>query len=342
MNTEVQAPIAIVSITKNGNNLAEKVSQALGGADLFTLEKWRKNDFKAIEGGVSGFSNTLFAQYSRLIYIMATGVVVRSIAPLLTDKTKDPAVVVMDEQGHNVIALLSGHLGGANELAQKIASELGANPVITTASDVNHLPSVDMLAKAHHLVIDSMTDAKTVTAQLVNGEPVALIDPYHIVAETAPFSDDNLSKGAILVSNKAHIQTEKPTARLIVKNIVLGLGCRKGVDPKLMMQFIADTCKGLNIDMRAIKTIASASVKSEEEAIWKASEALNCAIKFYDVDTLKTVDHLFEGSTFVLGKIGVKSVSATSAYVAGAKKGRFLALKNIRQGITLSVFEKDV
>ncbi len=143
--------IGIVSISIQGNELALKIASQVDKATCYTLPKWNNPKFKQIKGKLSEFCEELFFEYEALIFIMATGIVVRCIAPLIKDKEKDPAVIVIDDAGKNVISLLSGHLGGANELCIQIAKSISANPVITTASDVNQLPSVDMMAKSKEL-----------------------------------------------------------------------------------------------------------------------------------------------------------------------------------------------
>ena len=120
----------------------------------------------------------LFPAHDSLIAIMASGIVVRSIAPVLRSKASDPAVLVIDEAGDFVISLLSGHLGRANDDARQIAALLGAQAVITTASDVTHSLAVDTLAMQLDCAIDDLHAAKCVTAEIVNGSPVAVLNTY--------------------------------------------------------------------------------------------------------------------------------------------------------------------
>src|SRR3989337_1327794 len=107
---------------------------------------------------------------------MASGIVVRSIAPFLKNKAEDPAVVVVDEKGRYVISLLSGHLGGANKLAEDIAKIIGAKPVITTATDVNNLPCIEDIAEKFHLAIEDVKKIKVVNSAIVNGRNAVIVD----------------------------------------------------------------------------------------------------------------------------------------------------------------------
>src|SRR3990167_2187354 len=156
--------LAIFALTKNGIVLGRRLSQKMG-ADLFANPKDFKKSVKYA-----------FEKYDGLIFIMATGIVVRTIAPLLKNKAEDPAVVVLDEKGKYVISLLSGHLGGANDLAKRIARLIGAKPVITTATDVNNLPCIEDIAERFNLAIEDFKKSKIVNSAIVNGRPVAFVD----------------------------------------------------------------------------------------------------------------------------------------------------------------------
>ncbi len=331
---------AIISISKQGNQLACRLANQLEQTSCYTLAKWELEGFLPIEGKLGEFCETLFKKYDALVFIMASGIVVRSIAPWIKNKTSDPAVVVIDDRGQNVISLLSGHLGGANALTLKIAAAINAHPVITTASDINHLPSVDMLAKKHGLIIDSMKDATTITAMIVNGENVVINDSYHILPNDILPIKQGEKSGSVIVSNHLLINTDKPFVKLIPQNIVLGIGCKKDTGSISLWEFIIENLKELNIDLQSIKAIASIDVKSDEKAILDAALRLECNTTFYSAEQLQEVDHLFEGSDFVKSTVGVGSVSTTAAYTAGNKNGRFLLEKKKKDGMTLSVFEQ--
>ncbi len=331
---------AIISISKQGNQLASRLGNQIDHSSCYTLAKWELEGFLPIEGKLGEFCETLFKKYDALVFIMASGIVVRSIAPWIKSKTSDPAVVVIDDRGQHVISLLSGHLGGANALTLKIAAAIKAHPVITTASDVNHLPSVDMLAKEHGLIIDSMKDATTITAMIVNRENVVLEDPYHIIGKDILPDQHGDTSGSIIVSNQLLINKTQPFVKLIPQNIILGIGCKKDTGSFSLWEFIIENLKELNIDLQSIKAIASIAIKSEEKAILDAAQRFECITTFYSVEKLQEVDHLFEGSDFVKSTVGVGSVSTTSAYIAGNKNGRFLLEKKKKDGMTLSVFEQ--
>ena len=201
MNTENN--IAIVCITDNGKNLAVKIQKKLKegkiyfvkkknneesqevcniGNDTYTMKndklELRQQNSKniiRIEQKLKDFIPTIFNKYRYIVFIMATGIVVRTIAPLIQSKFQDPAVIVTDEKGTNVISLLSGHMGGANEMALYISHLIESNPVITTATDVNNKSSLDMIAKRLDGYIENFRDnVLKVNSMIVNNKPVGL------------------------------------------------------------------------------------------------------------------------------------------------------------------------
>ncbi len=175
--------IAVVSITKHGIALAGKVVAALPGAQLFCPEKFRTEGgnaapgaFHCYEGKVGDQVPALFAAFDGIVCIVSLGAVVRLIAPHLKNKETDPAVVVIDEAGKFVIPMLSGHLGGANQLAGHLATALGAQAVLTTASDARETIAVDLLGRELGWTFDASHDEIVrCSAAMVNDEAVALV-----------------------------------------------------------------------------------------------------------------------------------------------------------------------
>ena len=175
MNLE-DKKIAILSITNGGREKALEIKNHLKNTDAFFIKK--DNDYKneqiiVVNKSLKEFVSEIFDKYDYLIFIMATGIVVRTIAPLVVSKFSDPAILVMDEKGHNIISLLSGHMGGANEMTLYISNLINSNPVITTATDVNKKSSLDMIAKSLNAHIDNFRDnVLKVNSMIVNNEEV--------------------------------------------------------------------------------------------------------------------------------------------------------------------------
>ena len=271
---------------------------------------------------------------------MATGIVVRTIAPFIQHKMLDPAVVVLDEMGTYAISLLSGHLGGANEVTNRVAKLVGATAVITTASDLHGKMAIDMFAKNNGLIIDNLTHAKEVTALLLNGKCIDQRNETLLHLPTV-YDHDNEADAVVLVTHRKDIQPLKPTVKLIPKNLVLGIGCRRDTSSTAIIEFIRQQLTELNIDCRALLKIASVDVKSNEPGILKTALRLKLPVVFINRDEIKTVESHFCGSSFVKQTIGVSAVCEPVAFLAGGSKGRFLLHKTASNGITLAIFEKD-
>ncbi|MCE5241786.1 MAG: cobalt-precorrin 5A hydrolase [Desulfobacteraceae bacterium] len=174
-----EASVAIVTLTRNGANLAMRLHSKMPGSTCYVPVRHRF----AIQEGAVGFGCIgdifpyLWTQYRAFVCIMATGIVVRQIAPLVRHKAVDPAVVVLDERGQYAISLVSGHLGGGNRLAKKVAKLLGGKAVITTASDVQKKPAVDLTVMEVGLEIESMERTARVARAILEDEPVWVFDP---------------------------------------------------------------------------------------------------------------------------------------------------------------------
>ena len=217
---------------------------------------------------------------------MAAGIVVRMVAPLVHDKLKDPAVVVMDEEGRFVISLLSGHIGGANELAETLAEITGGEAVITTASDVKGALAVDMLAQKLDCVVEDYNEAKKVTAAIVNGEEVAAwsyIDPalYSHRLDKIPgnlrfFGSieellETKRDAALLVSPfilPEDIEIElRPVAVLRPKVLVVGIGCNKNTGAKEIENLVARTLREHGLSPLSVRNLATIYDKKDEAGI---------------------------------------------------------------------------
>jgi cobalt-precorrin 5A hydrolase len=177
--TQPEDRTAIVAVTLGGASLALRLQSKLPGSDCYVPERHRF----AVAMGAFGYERLgalfprIWSRYRSLICIMATGIVVRLIAPLLRHKTLDPAVVVLDERGSYAISLVSGHLGGANRLAEKVARIIGGQAVITTASDVCGRPAWDMIAAEAGLEIENVEMLAPLTRALIEDEPIWIFDP---------------------------------------------------------------------------------------------------------------------------------------------------------------------
>ncbi len=333
---------AVVTLTKEGTQQAKKIKRLLNdmSVDVYTLEKWTDDETIVINKKLDEFVGSIFYNYDIILFIMATGIVVRSIAKYIINKTTDPGILVMDERGQFVISLLSGHLGGANKAAKLLADKIGGQPVITTASDVKGLIAVDTLAEELNCQISNMTNAKNVTALIVNDEMVRIKSDINIDTKLP----DNIvtegeAKGTIFITNKIMNISHKYEVQLIPKNIIIGIGCRAGTSSEAIINAVEETLNSLSIDHRSIKHFATVDVKQNEAGIFEAAEHYKIIVKIVDRKEIKTVEHDFQCSEFVRKTIGVGAVCEPCA-VLTALKGHFLMRKRSYNGITLSIWEE--
>ena len=329
----------IIAITQNGLALAKKLKAQFPDSVVYTLSKWHDADTVAIEPDLSTFTKQLFAAHKTLIYIMATGIVVRSIAPHLVSKTTDPAVVVLDEKGQFAISLLSGHLGGANAIASEVAKALGGTAVITTASDVQGVPSVDMIAQMHQLIIQSMQDAKTLTAMTVNGQKIGWRNDTLLNLTSYYAVEDETSNGLVVVSNRTDLKSHIPFAQLIPQNVVIGVGCKRGIAGQQIIDFISEQLQLNNVSAASIRQIASIDIKADEQGIHEAAAHFKVPVQFIAAGEIEMIEQDFTASAFVKSQIGVSGVCEPAAFIAGGRAGNFISRKKSKQGITVAIFE---
>jgi len=339
--------IAIVSLTKGGYKLALKLSKNYKNSEIFS--KYNEDDENAniILENFKEIVNDIFSRFDFLIFIMSTGIVVRMIAPLLKSKVSDPGIIVIDENGNNVISLLSGHLGGANEMTIEISKFLGSNPVITTASDVKGKIAVDVFAKKNNLFIKSMKDAKKIASIMVNdGKIIFKADESvkfkeNFTTKNKYLFDEAISaEGYVLITNRTVLDLDMPSLVLIPKNIVLGIGCRRGISFEKLKLSVEKVFEEFNLDCRSLKHIATVDIKRDEEGIKKLSEFLETPLRIVDRNDIRKVENNYEISEFVKKQIGVGAVCEPCAELSSNEPGRFLLRKKSYDGITIAVWEE--
>ncbi len=303
--------IGVISVTNAGDKIAEKLAESV------SLDLYSKNNCNF---NLKSITEMIVSKYSGVVFVASTGIAVRAIAPFIKSKDVDPAVVVIDSSGRFVISLLSGHLGGANELAVKLAGILKATPVITTATDNMGIEAPDVLAKNNGLVIDSLKDAKYIASLLVEGKKVGFIDEDNLMDIPAGYSSSSKNVGGVVYvtcRNKLDINGIR-ALKLIRRDIVLGIGCRKNFSPSDMVDKIAKLLKNYNIDRRSVKCIATAEIKSKERAIIELAKYLECNVKIFSMKEIEGVQHNYEGSDFVEKSVGVRAVCQPCVELSGA------------------------
>lgn len=273
-----------------------------------------------------------------LVFVGAVGIAVRAVAPWLSDKLQDPPVVVIDERAHFVIPLLSGHVGGANELAGRIAAWLGACPVITTATDINRLFAVDVFAARNGLAISDRARAKAVSAALLEGKPVGF------------FSDFELEGGAgrprgclgqvcgenvwiTVRDGPGEAEGGAGWLRLVPRAVVLGIGCRRGISDEALEQAVKKALAAAGLDRRAVKAAATIDLKKEEPALLRLASRYGWELRSYSAARLAAVEGCFSSSDFVQRTAGVGNVCERAACCGG---GALLLHKQAGGGVTVA------
>jgi cobalt-precorrin 5A hydrolase len=291
-----------------------------------------------------------FHRYSGHVFIMATGIVVRSMAPLLQHKTKDPAVVVVDECGQHAISLLSGHLGGANALARRVVDGIGADPVITTATDLQKVPAIDLVAQDRGLVIETPGNIRHVSMALLEGRSISLHDPYGYLNGALP--DERLRRhriaagsddgGAPLFGGPGvwvdDIRVDLPPEILILRpaTLFVGVGCNRGTSAAEIRALLDRVLDHHQLAVNSIAGLASIDLKADEEGLLELAGALNCPLTFFTRDQLAVVTDIPSPSTIVEKYVGVRSVCEAAAILA-SKKGQLIAPKQTTPNATIAI-----
>ena len=348
--------LAILSVTYNGCLLAERLAVALGGnADVYAKAGRHLAHSKHVFTSLSETVEKLFPVYDGLVFIMATGIVVRVIAPHIRDKRVDPAVVVVDERGQYAISLLSGHIGGANDLSHAVAEAIGAQPVITTATDVGNLPAADVLAVKLGLTIEPFENLKQINAAIVHGDRVAFFvdsdlacySTYCRQAEGLGVNLAAMSEAertetydyAVMITDK-EFQLIKPHLYLRPRTLAVGIGCRRGVAASAILAVISKACLSVGRSPSSIALIGSTVVKSDEQGILTAAAELDVPTVFFTNEQLQQCieKHQLECSPFVGQQIGVGNVCEPAALL-GAQANSLLLPKTIFPQITIAIAE---
>lgn len=301
-----------------------------------------------------------FEEGNALIFVGATGIASRSIAPFIKSKLEDPAVIVIDELGKFVIPILSGHVGGANELAIRLADKLNAIPVITTATDINDKFAIDVWARKNGLNILNKDGIAKVSSKLLRGINVSLYidDKFRIInnsyekeaeSQQDKFSNkqeeieaQKLPEGVFLVDSKEaadivisdnEVALKGAALALKPKTLILGIGCKKGKSYEEILGII----KANDIDLSEVFALATIDIKSQEQGLIQLASRHRLNFLTYTSKQLMALEGDFTGSTFVRKQTGTDNVCERSALLAAGDKGELILKKQADKGITLAV-----
>ena len=302
--------IEVLAFSREGAKLASLIASETKGR-AWAPEKFASDEVLAIEPSLAEWTKAHFASEA-LVFVSACGIAVRTIAPFIKSKTEDPAVVVLDEAGKNVISLLSGHIGGANELARRIAGITGGNAVVTTATDVRNLTAVDEWAVKNNCSIENIKAAKDVSSEILDGHRVgvAVTD----LLQPAPWP---------------------VTLWLRPKNLVLGIGCKKNTDFELLKESASDFLKNAGVSPLSLSALASIDLKKDEKAIKELAEEYGVPFVTYKAEELAELEGNFSSSEKVKSVAGVDNVCERAAVLKA--EGPLLRSKTLYKGITFAL-----
>ncbi|MBJ7221552.1 MULTISPECIES: cobalt-precorrin 5A hydrolase [unclassified Brenneria] len=347
MNIVKPESIALFCLTPGGVRLARRLRAHLP-LTCFTSEKLLEPGCVAFNGSFGDTLRAAFKQYTALVVIGATGLTVRSIAPLVSDKMTDPAVVVIDEQGQHVISLLSGHVGGANALTRYLAGLLGADPVITTATDVNQLAALDTLATQLDAEMQDFRHAvKVINQMLVSDRKVGLWWDAPLTCErercdvrgfVAVDRLDALPEldALVCVSLRDSLpELPLPVYKLVPRRVVAGIGCRRATSLQTLVELLSRQLAENHFDPLALRAIGSAAIKKDEPALQQLAQCWRVPFELFSVDELSPHEQRFPASEFVRQTVGVGSVSQPVAWLMS--EGRLIGHTLRQQGVTITL-----
>ncbi len=350
----------IVAITRAGSTLAATLAEHLQGTAHVPTR------FAQLAPGADGarvlpyedrvldLVRTLWLGSDALLLIMPTGVAVRAIGALASDKQHDPAVVVCDEAGRSVISLLGGHLGGANVLARVVAEQTGGQAIITTASDVQETVALDLLGRERGWRIAPGSALTRASAALVNGDRLALWDPYNLLqgAEwlatveriTSPAALSEPRFGAIMV-----VDDRVPEPGWLEHGVVYhppticaGIGCRRDTPLAAIDAAVRMACARVGVALEALASVATVDLKAEEPGLLGFVEQQDLPLRMYGAADLQAVEPAAPFSpSAATERFDLPGVAEPCALLA-AGTTRLLLPKQVLDGVTVALARKEV
>lgn len=325
---------AIYAVSLRGARLGETLAGQLD-AELFVPERLAGVVAGTPYAGLGELTARNFSRFTGHVFLCACGIAVRVIAPHLRDKTVDPAVVVLDDTGRFAVSLLSGHLGGANDLARTVAQAVGATPVVTTATDAAGAPAIEVLARELGLAVENPVAVRRVNAALAAGKSVAVFDPLGVFPVTDP------QKARFFTWLAAPIPPDPETPLVLVDwrtgqdtpqslslrppVLAVGVGCRRGAPAGNILDLVERVCLAAGASRKSIGVLASIEAKRQEPGLLEAAAVLGAATRFFSVEQLSAVP-VPNPSATVAKHMGVASVCEAAAMLASTG-GRLLTPK---------------
>lgn len=343
--------VRIITFTNKGYELGARLQDLPGSYDCELIYKGKQTSISGCTtdekiltpDGLPDICRTAFEQSISLVFIGAAGIAVRSVAPYVRDKLTDPPVIVIDELGRFVIPVLSGHVGGANELACRIADAIGAEPVITTATDINETFAVDVFAKENGLTIRNREGIAKVSSSALEGRPVTIsikdyppAEPVDVIITDEPGGIN----GDMTILNEATALKNAASIILCPKIYAIGIGCRRGKTFEELRDFARGILEDNGISTDDVGCIATIDVKKDEEGLRRLSQAWRMPLVTYEASVLARANSAngeFASSETVLEKVGVDNVCERAAVIAAGPGSELIVRKTASNGMTVAV-----
>ena len=344
--------IVYLSFTERGNALAEYIRGEIGGETACLNKKIDKKILSLDE-----WTKEAFANREALIYIGAAGIAVRAIAPYVKSKLSDPAVIVIDEYGRFIIPILSGHLGGANELAKQIAEITQGAAVITTATDINQIFAVDTWAKSQNCAIINPEYIKNISSRLLHGEKIKIYSVFEIEIEKTPPENIILLSGANKIDNIIDSNSEIADVIVDIKKsrvdrkelkylalapriFILGVGCRRGIGVEILERRFNEFCRKYDLYPEAFFMTASIDRKASEPGLSEFCRNHGWQSRYFSASELRSVPGKFHASEFVRRETGVDNICERAAVLA-SDGGNLVICKTAGEGVTFAAARRD-
>ena len=331
--------IAIVSVSKKGKKLAFDLKEKLNSdSTIIKTDLYHKN--------VKEIFPIVFQEYDAIIAVMASGILIRSIAPLLNSKVTDPAILNIDDNGNFVISTLSGHLGGANKLTNKISKLINATPVITTSTDVNKKLGIDIIANDLFLSIDNTKKILFFNKAILEGKEISFtINPNKNFNYLFEYFNNNTLEINVSIfystkinTDEIHVKVEEHELILKEKKVVAGIGCKRGKSCEDIYNGLKKSLEEFNLDISRVTMLTSAEIKKDEKGILKLSEKLNIPVNFVELDKLKLFkSNDIQKSEFVKSKFGIDGVCEPSALIMAGFNSKLIYKKTSYDGVTIAI-----
>ena len=319
--------VSVLAITKNGINIGERLKELFPNWDIFVPSKL-SNENKSIIWYSEPTSDKiieLFKNSNALICLFSLGAVIRLIAPYLKDKKTDPAVIVIDDKTNFVISVLSGHIGGANELTQEISEKLNALPVITTAADVNKTIAVDLVGREFGWKIDDETTVTKISAHMVNAEPIGVFQqtgnkkwykelPKNVTIYNSLEELKKSNSKAYLIISDTIIDNELAQESVIYRpqSLVIGIGLHWDTTKDTIRNGIEDCLEKFNLSSKCIAKLVSIKKPKDVQGLIDLGKEMKIPVEYVDREELAEIITPNPSST-VKAFEGTASVSEAAA-----------------------------